>query len=82
MAYTRGTSTNIIVGAAALFVADTTLTAGTLPAYVGSESYRETIADDSDFTNVGYTTGTVNITTTSKTNELRINFINWGETAK
>ena len=55
MAYTRGTSTNIIVGAAALFVADTTLTAGTLPAYVSSESYRETIADDSDFTNVGYT---------------------------
>jgi hypothetical protein len=46
MAYTRGTSTNIIVGAAALFVADTTLTAGTLPAYVGSESYRETISDD------------------------------------
>jgi hypothetical protein len=55
MAYTRGTSTNIIVGAAALFVADTTLTAGTLPAYVSSESYRETIADDTDFTNVGYT---------------------------
>jgi hypothetical protein len=55
MAYTRGTSTNIIVGAAALFVADTTLTAGTLPAYIGSESYRETIADDTDFTNVGYT---------------------------
>ena len=55
MAYTRGTSTNIIVGAAALFVADTTLTAGTLPAYVSSESYRESIADDSDFTNVGYT---------------------------
>ena len=55
MAYTRGTSTNIIVGAAALFVADTTLTAGTLPAYVSSESYRETIADDNDFTNVGYT---------------------------
>jgi hypothetical protein len=55
MAYTRGTSTNIIVGAAALFVADTTLTAGTLPAYISSESYRETIADDTDFTNVGYT---------------------------
>jgi hypothetical protein len=55
MAYTRGTSTNIIVGAAALFVADTTLTAGTLPAYLSSESYRETIADDTDFTNVGYT---------------------------
>jgi hypothetical protein len=55
MAYTRGTSTNIIVGAAALFVADTTLTAPTLPSYVSSESYRETIADDNDFTNVGYT---------------------------
>jgi len=55
MAYTRGTSTNIIVGAAALFDADTTLTAGTLPAYLSSESYRETIADDNDFTNVGYT---------------------------
>jgi len=55
MAYTRGTSTNIIVGAAALFVADTTLTPNTLPSYVASESYRETIADDTDFTNVGYT---------------------------
>ena len=55
MAYTRGTSTNIIVGAAALFVADTTLTAGTLPAFVSSESYKETLADDVDFTNVGYT---------------------------
>jgi hypothetical protein len=55
MAYTRGTSTNIIVGAAALFVADTTLTPGTLPNKVASESYRETLADDIDFTNVGYT---------------------------
>ena len=44
MAYTRGTSTNIIVGAAALFVADTTLTPGTLPAYVSSESYRERLS--------------------------------------
>ena len=55
MAYTRGTSTNIIVGAAALFVADTTLTPNTLPNKVASESYRETLADDNDFTNVGYT---------------------------
>jgi hypothetical protein len=55
MAYTRGTSTNIIVGAAALFVADTTLTPSTLPAYDATESYRDTISDDSDFTNVGYT---------------------------
>ena len=55
MAYTRGNSNNIIVGAASFFVADTTLDSTTLPAFVGSESYRETLADDSDFTNVGYT---------------------------
>jgi len=55
MAYTRGTSNNIIVGAAAFFVADATLTSGTLPAFESSESYRETVADDADFTNVGYT---------------------------
>jgi len=30
MPYSRGTSNNIIVGAAALFIADTTLTPGTL----------------------------------------------------
>ena len=55
MAYTRGTSSNIIVGAASLFVADTALTASTLPAFVGTESYRETLSDETDFTNVGYT---------------------------
>jgi hypothetical protein len=55
MAYTRGTSTNIIVGAAALFVADTTLTPSTLEAFVGNESFRETLADDAAYTNVGYT---------------------------
>lgn len=55
MAYTRGTSNNIIVGAAAFFVADATLTSGTLPAFTSTESYRETLADDGDFTNVGYT---------------------------
>ena len=61
MAYSRGTSTNIIVGAAALFVADTTLapTGGNaLPAFVNAESYRETLSKapaTSTFTNVGYT---------------------------
>ena len=55
MAYSRGTSTNIIVGAAALFVADTTLDANSLPSFVASESYKETLADDVDFKNVGYT---------------------------
>jgi hypothetical protein len=55
MAYTRGNSNNIIVGAASFFIADTVLDSTTLPAFVGSESYRETLADDNDFTNVGYT---------------------------
>ena len=55
MAYSRGNSNNIIVGAASFFIADTTLDSTTLPAFVGSESYRETLADDNDFTNVGYT---------------------------
>jgi hypothetical protein len=58
MAYSRGTSTNIIVGAAALFIADTTLAptgANALPAFANAESYRETLAADSDYTNVGYT---------------------------
>jgi hypothetical protein len=55
MAYSRGSSTNIIVGAAALFVADTTLAANTLEAFDGTESFRETLADDSGYTNVGYT---------------------------
>jgi hypothetical protein len=55
MAYSRGTSTNIIVGAAALFVADTTLDATSLTPFVNSETFRETLADDADYTNVGYT---------------------------
>ena len=58
MAYSRGTSTNIIVGAAALFIADTTLAptgANALPAFDNAESFRETLATDLDYTNVGYT---------------------------
>ena len=55
MAYSRGTSTNIIVGAAALFVADTTLTPGTMAGFVNGESYKETLADNAAYENVGYT---------------------------
>lgn len=63
MAYTRGTSTNIIVGAAALFTYEAgVLTDAGLPAYeaegtVGNTTgtYRETLADDADYRNVGYT---------------------------
>jgi len=56
MAYSRGNSNNIIVGAAAFFIADTTLDATTLPAFDSAESYRDTLSDELDFTNVGYTT--------------------------
>ena len=55
MAYSRGTSTNIIVGAAALFVADTTLTPGTMAGFVNGESYKETLADNAAYDHVGYT---------------------------
>lgn len=64
MAYSRGDSKNIIVGAAALFVADAPLEvaegAGTgddnsYPPFVGTESYRDSLSYDADFTNVGYT---------------------------
>lgn len=60
MAYTRGSSANIIVGAAALFAYEpaagaSELTDSDLPAYVDGESYKDTLQDDTDFRNVGYT---------------------------
>jgi hypothetical protein len=55
MAYSRGTSSNIIVGAAALFVADTTLTPNTLESFSTEVSFRETLSNDAAYTNVGYT---------------------------
>lgn len=56
MAYTRGSSNNIIVGAAALFThEDGVLTEAALPAYVAGTSYKDTLSNDSDFRNVGYT---------------------------
>jgi hypothetical protein len=68
MAYNRGTSANIIVGAAALFTYEAgpigkdvdgkltdTQAALDLPAYVPGTSYRDTLEADTDFRNVGYT---------------------------
>jgi hypothetical protein len=68
MAYTRGSSSNIIVGAAALFTYSGPIGQATngaitdtealvdLPDYVVNESYRDTLsASGSGFTNVGYT---------------------------
>jgi hypothetical protein len=53
--YSRGTSTNIIVGAAALFVADTTLDADSLTAFESTKSFKDTLTNDADYKNVGYT---------------------------
>jgi hypothetical protein len=55
MAYSRGNSTNIIVGAAALFVADTTLAPNTLESFDTEVSFKETLSNDNAYTNVGYT---------------------------
>ena len=55
MPYSRGTSNNIIVGAAALFIADTTLTPATLEAFDASESFKDTLTADVAYDNVGYT---------------------------
>ncbi len=70
MAYSRGSSSNIIVGAAALFTHDagpigytntgaiTDAQAATdLPVFTASAtSYKDTLSEDNAFTNVGYTT--------------------------
>jgi hypothetical protein len=61
--YKRGTASNIIVGAAALFtfnggeLADTDLPAYEAEGTVGNTTgtYRETLANDADYRNVGYT---------------------------
>lgn len=57
MAYTRGDSTQIIVGAAALFTyeAGPLPEAGILPGYTAGTSYRETLSTEEGFRNVGYT---------------------------
>lgn len=56
MAYTKGNSSNIIVGAAALFVKNATGTMASTPAFVPGTKYTETLsAPMSGFTNVGYT---------------------------
>jgi hypothetical protein len=68
MAYNRGTSANIIVGAAALFTYETGPIGKTslgkltdaqanldLPSVVDGTSYKDTLEADSDFRNVGYT---------------------------
>ena len=58
MPYSRGTSNNVIVGAAAFFINDNTLTPSTLASLAvidSSESYKDTLTAAASYTNVGYT---------------------------
>jgi len=58
MPYSRGTSNNVIVGAAAFFINDSTLTPSTLSSLAvidSSESYKDTLTASATYTNVGYT---------------------------
>jgi len=58
MPYSRGTSNNVIVGAAAFFINDSTLTPSTLTSLAvidSSESYKDTLTAAATYTNVGYT---------------------------
>ena len=56
MSYTRGTSANIIVGAAALFTFEGgEMTDADLPAATTNVSYKEALTADAEFRNVGYT---------------------------
>lgn len=63
MTYTRGNSSQIIVGAAALFAFEGgELASGDLPEYVSGTSYKDTLSDDVDFRNVGYTSNGLELT--------------------
>jgi hypothetical protein len=56
MAYTRGNSSQIIIGAAALFTYEQgELSDADLPAVETDVTYRDTLTDDADYRNVGYT---------------------------
>jgi len=77
MAYTRGDSKNIIVGAAALFVyAEGPVTEpGTdaaFPAFAAGASYKDTLQDDASWTNVGYTQNGMELTITPDFGEVEV----------
>ena len=75
MAYTRGTSSEIIVGAAALFTADSTLDANTVPAFVSTASYKETLSDAEGIDNVGYTSNGIELSFQPNFGEVQVDQI-------
>lgn len=62
MAYTRGDSTNIIIGAAAMFVADGALAPDSLETFVSTESFKDTLSNTAGYTNIGYTMNGLELT--------------------
>jgi hypothetical protein len=81
MAYTRGTATNIVVGAAALFVTtssgtigDSTSAVGVLPKTVTGESYKATLTDryPTVVRNVGYTSNGLDLTFTPTFGDVQV----------
>jgi len=63
MAYQRGTSSNIIVGAAALYAYENgEMAYSNLPAASSDASYRETLSNNTSFRNVGYTSNGIDLT--------------------
>jgi hypothetical protein len=81
MAYTRGNSSNIIVGAAAIFVSkeanglgDSTTSPTKLPGTVAGESYKTTLADRNQAVvrNVGYTSNGLDLTFTPTFGDVQV----------
>ena len=77
MAYTRGNSKNIIVGAASLFIyaegpVNDPNVDNAFPDFVGGESYKDTLATDTAWTNVGYTQNGMELTITPDFGEVEV----------
>ena len=77
MAYTRGNSKNIIVGAASLFIyaegpVNDPGVDSAFPDFAGGESYKDTLAGDTSWTNVGYTQNGMELTITPDFGEVEV----------
>ena len=74
MAYTRGDSKNIIVGAAAMFIGKVAIDDpdGTGMPVFAKESYKDTLQTHADWTNVGYTQNGMELTITPDFGEVEV----------
>jgi len=73
MAYTRGDSKKIIVGAAALFVFEAgEMAAADLPTWVAATKAVDTLSADADFRNVGFTSNGLELTVQPDFGEVKV----------